>query len=190
MSFTRHCFQIKTFYAFWPFNAKAQTCESGFQSARFWRRYCYHLCVNYKNAKLSKWRRHVHVCYAFLYKVTSPSPGLTANSAFLSFSRIHVNGSFWQRCRPYTKNAKERRLRTCKRTLMEILKHYRSSHSKCAEFLRDPNKLQRFPTMSSRTNLSCVAHLSFSLIFHHRETPSEDWHNSPAMRNTACFSLF
>lgn len=38
--------------------------------------------------------------------------------------------------------------------------------------------------------LSRVAHLSLSLIFHHRETPSEDWHNSPAVRNTSCFSLF
>ncbi len=43
---------------------KTQTFENGFQNAS-WKRYRYSLRVNYENANLWKWWRHVNVYYVF-----------------------------------------------------------------------------------------------------------------------------
>jgi len=66
--FTRHRFQLKTFYAFWPFVYTTKAFwwpENGFQCASFWKRYRYRLCVNCKNANLWKLWRQAHAYYVF-----------------------------------------------------------------------------------------------------------------------------
>lgn len=78
----------------------AWTFEKVFQSAYFWKQYCYCLYVNYKNANLLnsdvmrvhiKWSacRNVQRCLVFLYKVTLSATGLACIiQRFLSYSQI------------------------------------------------------------------------------------------------------
>ncbi len=98
---------------------KTKTFENGFHSARFWKQYCYCLCVNYENANLwTQWHsitcsdyRNAYVGRRTMFFTKWHRQLLVWHrTAFLIvFANPCERGMFWQRCLLYVKLSKMQR---------------------------------------------------------------------------------